>query len=427
MEDNFMYVESHNERSVVVPELSLIPHLKQIYLLQVLVLPCIFIHSAGNLYAAEKVTQISDDRLNDSAFGYGEKGLQYQPVDSATDLWLGLRFQTRYDNFKGDISSLDVLRGDQDSGTELRRGRIKGGGKLWADWFDVYSEYDFKSETLLDYRATATYNDWLNFRVGQWKSEFNRERIDSSGKQQLVERSIANYWFTIDRQTGVALSPRLYKGSRHDMHLWLELLTGHGRGAGFQSGDGLLLGRVQLNPVGEELPFSQSDLKRRQRPLTSFAVAAAAGDSPYTRFSSSGGGNLPGYQPGDFRLRQLMIESAAHYRGMGWQQELHWKEVKNRSDGSTRKIWGGYAQVGSFINEWWPPMPAPLELVARVAYVDPDTPDRSDHQWEYTIGANWFFNGHRNKLTLDYSLLDFEEGTARARENRLRLQWELSL
>lgn len=90
-------------------------------------------------------------------------------------------------------------------------------------------------------------------------------------------------------------------------------------------------------------------------------------------------------------------------------------------------MWGGYAQLGRFLNEWWSVIPAPLEVVGCMAYVDPDTPGRSDQQWEYTIGANWYLNGHRHKFTLDYSLLDYEEGAASDSEKRFRLQWELSL
>ena len=358
---------------------------------------------------------------------YGNKGLEYHSPDGATKLWLGLRFQTRYDSFQGDINSLQQLQGSRSSGVELRRGRIKGGGALLAPWFRIYSEYDFKSDTLLDFRATATYDGWLNFRLGQWKSEFNRERVDSSGKQQLAERSISNYWFTVDRQLGAGLSSHLAAGTIVDTRLWLEVLSGRGRGADFESGDALLLGRIQWNPTGKSLPFSQGDLKRRQHWLPSVAIAAISGDSPYTRFSSSGGGSLPGYEQGDFRLRQLMFETAVHYRGLGWQQEIHWKQVQDNSNGKTRELWGGYAQLGSFLNEWWPVVPAPLEVVGRFSYVDPDTPQRSDQQREYTVGANWYFNGHRNKLTLDISRLDFEEGARSASENRVRLQWELSL
>lgn len=122
------------------------------------------------------------------AIHYGSKGLQYQPADSATDLWLGVRFQTRYDTFRGNIVTMEQLRAHQHSGLNLNRGRIKGGGVLLVPWLTVYSEYDFKDKNLLDYRMTATYNGWLSLRAGQWKSEFSRERIDSSGKQQLVER-----------------------------------------------------------------------------------------------------------------------------------------------------------------------------------------------------------------------------------------------
>jgi len=75
------------------------------------------------------------------------------------------------------------------------------------------SEYDFVDSRLLDLRATYKFADWLSIRVGQWKSEFNRERIDSSGKQQFVERSIVTPWFTIDRQQAVLASGLLGKPS----------------------------------------------------------------------------------------------------------------------------------------------------------------------------------------------------------------------
>lgn len=68
------------------------------------------------------------------------------------------------------------------------------------------------------------------------------------------------------------------------------------------------------------------------------------------------------------------------------------------------------------------------QLQKRLTYMNPDTLDRTDQQQEYTIVANWFFNGHHNKLTAYHSLLDFifVEGTTGAKENRVRQQWELS-
>ena len=61
---------------------------------------------------------------------------------------------------------------------------------------DVYFEYDY-SDYLLDLRATLKLGDQLFLRVVQWKSDFNRGRIDSSARLQMDERSISNYWFTI--------------------------------------------------------------------------------------------------------------------------------------------------------------------------------------------------------------------------------------
>lgn len=387
-------------------------------------------------------TPVESSRVNERLtrdLSYGEKGIQYTVEGNATDLWLGLRFQTRIDNRPGDLETPESLSGGHDAELELRRGRIKGGGTLWWEWLDVYAEYDFPSNRQLDLRATFTYRDWLDVRVGQWKSEFSRERIDSSGKQQLVERSISNYWFTVDRQRGVGLSARFAAGSRADTLVWFEALSGMGRGTSFSDDAGLWLGRVQWNPAGEPLPFSQGDLKRRARPLPAISLATVIGRTPYTRFSSSGGGSLPGFEPGDYDLRQLLFETAVHYRGLGWQQELHYKRLEDRDTGTVTRIVGGYAQLGVFPNEWWPSVPARLELVARGAIVDPDRDLGSNLHTEWTIAANWYIQGHRHKLTADYSWLDIGEGPAEdpagssaagptdASGTRFRLQWELSL
>ena len=360
-----------------------------------------------------------------SSFGFGPRGLEY--VRGETSLWAGLRFQTRIDSFPGDLVTVDNLLQDQDTDLDLRRGRIKGGGQLFRDWLSVYSEYDFTTNTWLDYRTTITIGGWLDLRLGQWKAEFNRERVDSSGKQQLVERSISTYWFTIDRQRGLQTSTRFGRGTPADFSIWVEAMSGKGRGGSFGGGDALYLARLQWNPAGEVLAFSQSDLQRSKKPVSSIAIAHVRGDTPYTRFSSSGGGSLPGFSEGDFELEQWLFETAVHYRGLGWQQELHFKKITDEETGAVRRLSGGYAQLGTFLNEWWPSVPAPLEFLARFAVVDSDRESPTDRQTEWTLGANWFFNGHRNKLTLDYSWLNFEEPETQASKQRLRLQWELSI
>jgi hypothetical protein len=75
--------------------------------------------------------------------------------------------------------------------------------------------------------------------------------------------------------------------------------------------------------------------------------------------------------------------------------------------------------------------PAPLELAARYAYVDePNKSVRSlyNEREEFTIGANWFFSGHSNKITVDFSRLTLDDGLLKSShsENRFRLQWDVS-
>ena len=59
--------------------------------------------------------------------------------------------------------------------------------------------------------------------------------------------------------------------------------------------------------------------------------------------------------------------------------------------------------------------------------MDPDTAVRDDSENEWTLVFNWFFAGHRNKLTFDFSRLhDGNAEAGRRWENRIRLQWDIS-
>ncbi|MGI9244809.1 MAG: porin [Verrucomicrobiales bacterium] len=359
-------------------------------------------------------------------FRYGDKGLQFTSSDQQTDLWLGLRFQSRTDTLPGQIRSASDLQPPPNGATEVKRARIKGGGTLLTENFEIYSEYNIPTNSLLDYRGTWHLTDHISIRAGQWKSDFNRERIDSSGKQQFVDRSLANYWFTLDRQMGTSLRLRLNEGEPLDTDIWLEYLSGRGLGANYDGDSGLWMMRWQWNPQGTELGFSQADLDRTEDFTSAVTLGAVYGDSHYTRFSSSGGGQLPGYTSGEYRLNQLMFETAAKWRGWSWQQELHWKDVERLGAGTHQSIFGGYAQVGTFPSEYFAGAPEPLELVARIAHVTPDVSLSSNDQWEWSLGANWYFNGHRNKISADISALDMDDPAGGESDFRFRLQWDVS-
>ena len=84
-----------------------------------------------------------------------------------------------------------------------------------------------------------------------------------------------------------------------------------------------------------------------------------------------------------------------------------------------------------FFHNLFDAFPAPLELAARYAYVnEPNKSVRSiyNEREEFTLGANWFFAGHSNKITVDFSHLNLEDGRLMSNhsENRFRIQWDVS-
>jgi len=371
----------------------------------------------------------TDSSKEEGGFSYGKKGLQYESADGANFLWFGVRLQSRYSNSEIDHDDEPGRASENSAETKLNRGRLKLGGHLFSPRFAVYSEYDFSKDQLLDLRVTLEVAPWLSIRAGQWKSEFNRERIDSSGAQQFVDRSIATPWFTVDRQKGIVASGRLAAGKTLDSSYWFGRLSGAGRGGDLDDADGLWMGRYQWNFTKRVLGFSQSDIGRRDRPAGSVAIAAISGKSMYTQFSGAGGGQILGFEGGQadrYEIRQALFETAWQYRGFSWQQELHWKKIRDSVSKREERIVGGYAQAGLFVSELWDGAPEPLEFALRYAEVDPDGGDNEGKERESVVAANWFFNGHRNKLSADVSRVLRRDVADNETETRVRLQWDVS-
>lgn len=363
-----------------------------------------------------------------SQWEYTNDGLTSKSDETGSYVTFGLRMQARYSSIEEEPLLLGDFTEGFKSGSDINRARYKIWAGLKRD-VTFYHEYDLRNSNLLDLRTTWISQPNFKLRLGQWKPEYNRERVDSSGKQQFSERSIANYWFNIDRQWGAMASGRVGAGKLTDSSWWAGVLSGNGRSQNSDGGRPMGLARWQWNYSGDVLPFSQSAVKRYAPPRGSFALAVVSNDSQYTRYSSDGGGQLPGYLEGEdnqYRILQGLQEWAWHGGGLSLQQEFHWKSVRDRRDGGTRNLLGGYAQLGWFPAQQWNFISPKLELAVRTAYVNPDDEFNSENG-ELTLGGNWFFNGHRNKLTLDMSYLVIEEQGVHKSDSRFRLQWDISL
>lgn len=365
---------------------------------------------------------------------YTDKGFQFNTPDKRYLLHIESRLQFRFAT-PGDEDPLtfDDFLDDENTVFKINRARLKIGGNAFQPWLKYYFEYELSQANLLDFRIMVEKWKFLSLKVGQWKVDYNRERSISSGKQQLVDRSIINRYFTLDRQQGVALYGRVNEGKNSDLNYWVSILTGTGRGSRTNDDNNLMyVGRVQWNFLGRALPYTNSDIARREKPEAYLAVAGVTNQSPYTRFSQSGGGQLfEVLEPGDegqYRVNQFMFETAFMYHGFSWASETHWKDINDLIDDNDNRLGGFYFQAGYFWNELFSWFPEKLETALRYAYLDPNLDESSVSEREITLALNYFFNGHRNKLTVEWSNFNAQENTVRdLYQNRFRIQWDISL
>ena len=378
---------------------------------------------------------------------HGKTGFKIESTDGTWSTKLNWRAQMRFTYpYRSDPRQVDDFDADPESTFELRRVRMKIGGHAYAPWLDYYFEVDLQptrndnrdaaraSTRLIDWRITAQPYEEFGFRVGQWKIDFNRERVDSSGRQQFVERSIVNRQFTIDRQMGAQVRGRLFKGTLADLRYYAGAFTGQGRAV--QNDDDKLMyaGRLQWNFLGRDLKLRQTDVEFTEKPTGSISFGAATNTSRFTRWSSSGGGNLDGFgatENGQFEVEQYQLGSAFKYRGFSWQQEYHWKKIRDRVNNESFDMEGAYAQAGYFFHYLIPAIPKQLELAVRYAFVDEPNETNTqveNEREEFTIGANWFIAGHNNKITVDYSRLYLDDKVLNrdVDDGRFRVQWDIS-
>ncbi len=219
--------------------------------------------------------------------GYGRSGFELKTRDGRFATQLQWRIQSRWSYPDSEVfTTISDFNDNPESTFELRRIRMKIGGHGYKSWLLYYFEIDLQptreagaesdesAVRLFDARITLDKFAYLSLRLGQWKVPFNRERRDSSGRLQFVERSIVNEFFTIDRQIGAMAYGRLAPGTVFDSHYYAGVYTGSGRGEANDDGNMMYFGRYQWNFLGRVLEFSQSDVEYHEQPAGNLAFAA---------------------------------------------------------------------------------------------------------------------------------------------------------
>ncbi len=392
---------------------------------------------------------------------YGKKGFRLETGNELFQTNLQWRAQMRYSGVhSSDPRSPGNFTRPGTSNFELRRVRMKIGGHGYKPWLKYYFEVDLQPSTntlggnqsrntrsrVIDWRIDVQPWDFFGIRVGQWKINYNRERVDSSGRQQFVERSIVNRQFTIDRQVGVMAQGRLFKGTHAELRYYAGVFNGEGKGVNNPDDNHMYMARIQWNFLGRDLKWRQSDVKFHKKPAGSLAFATAHNTGVCTRWSSGGCGNLSRYvAPGTagqqleaYEIEQYVEEFALKWQGLSLQQEYHWKNIRDTANiimVNKDYMDGGYGQIGYFPHGLISMVPEGLEVAFRYAVVN--EPDRSivprgvfneNKREEFTGALNYFIAGHNNKVTLDVSYLNLQDASTNRfyDDGRVRLQWDIS-
>ncbi len=362
---------------------------------------------------------------------YGDKGWHMETPNGnfATDFQLRLQLRYSYP-FEQNPVSLEDFDKEKQHILQIRRARVKIGGHAFTPKLEYYMEYELAAPSLLDFWAIYSFNKALKIQFGQYKARYNTERIISSGRLQTADRSILTRTFTIDRQTGLTVFGNLNGRGALNFSYWLAVLSGTGAGKFIPDDDALMWKfRGQWNMFGEEMSFVSSDIEQLSAWRGYLAGGFVTNQSKFTRFSSSGGGQLIGYpdtsQAGQYRINQFIIETAFKKSGFSWQQEFHWKRIHDNLDNTSKTLDGNYFQLGTFPVTYIKKFPKQLELATRYAFYFHDLSTAQSKVEEFTFSLNWFFKGHRNKLTTEISYLELEDNDFIKPGLRFRFQWDV--
>ena len=350
--------------------------------------------------------------------------------DSSWSSKVAFRFQTRYDGYYDFADSTYTDR------AYVRRARIKGHGYAFSPRLKYKFEYDVHNGFVLD--AVIKWNFAGNWTVwfGQTKLPGNIERVFSSQKMQLVDRSLLNSKFTLDRDAGGQLRHHFKIGNTFLVREIFAFSQGEGLNQKPESSGHGYTGRIELLPFGnftKKGDYFASDLKREETPKL---MLSATYD--YNQKAMRTRGQMGDYIStdllGELRdLESIFIDAHFKLKGFSFFGEYVNKVTRNGSavlEGTFDDVLGEFTSVnlsyytGSAINlQMGYLMKNNWEIAGRFTQVTPEKITLNNDINQYTIGFSRYVVGHNLKVQGDISLT--QEAT---KENKLmfRLQTEFN-
>jgi len=255
---------------------------------------------------------------------------------------------------------------------------------------------------------------------GQTKLPGNRERVISSGDLQMVDRSLLNSRFTIDRDIGIQLRHKFKLSDNFLVKQIYSIAQGEGRNITRGNvGGHQYTARIELFPFGDfsgKGDYKGSDLKFEENPKLSLAFnydfnnnasKTRSNQGSYMFINGTSAGSSAEFYTTN--ISTLFIDAMYKHKGFSLMAEYASRDAADpfakNSDGS---LTGDEVQVGNGLNlQTGYLLSKTVELSARYTNISFDkniTGKGAENQ--YTLGLSKYIVGHKLKVQTDVSYTD---------------------
>ena len=304
----------------------------------------------------------------------------------------------------------------------LRRCRLNIEGKAFSPHFsyriqlgfahgDIFSSNSSAQNNLILRDAMLFYEPvkWLRFGFGQTKLPGNRQRLISSASLQLVERSISNNNFTLDRDKGLWIYNQ-FKMNKSILKSTIAISSGEGRIVSDKNGKLCYSARIEFLPFGDfsgKGDYTEADTEKELKPKLAIAGVYSFNEAA-TRTMGQLGDYL--YNSESANIQYYGADLLFKFKGFSIEAEYYNRKsnkgvIANLNDnaqlnyvisGNTLMLQSGY-----FITK-------KNEIACRYAQITPNNSVASimKSQKEYVVGFSHYFRKHSLKLQNDLTFLE---------------------
>jgi hypothetical protein len=356
---------------------------------------------------------------------------------------------TFYMNFSARMQYLSATswsEGDfenRESNFLVRRSRLKFSGfaynpkltyklELGLSNRDISGASDFTSNApryILD--AYIRWNFFKNFtlQAGQGKLPGNIERVISSGNLALVDRSLLNSKFNIDRDLGIQFRHHFKLSENFIVKEIFAISQGEGRNITKGNlGGHQYTSRIEVLPFGKfksKGDYKGADLDREQTPKLLVGVVYDVNNNAVKSRSNMGSylETNEGFYQTD--INTLFFDTHFKYRGFSLMAEYADRDADDPiAKNEDNSLTGDVVNIGNSTNiQMGYVTPSNLAITGRYTNVNFDSIVSSNNKiTQYTIGLSKYVAKHKLKVQTD---LTYEDSVSSSNKLVYRLQFDI--